>query len=47
MGSEFLSDVKHINFDAWIEEKKLKCKGVHKPEARCNNCLPPSEVFIY
>lgn len=27
-----------------MEEKKLKCKGQHPPEGRCNNCLPPQEV---
>ena len=44
MGEEFIENAKHINFDAWIEDKKLKCKGVHAPDTRCNNCTPPIDV---
>lgn len=24
---------------------KLKCKDLHPPEAKCHNCLPPSQVL--
>lgn len=33
----------HVSFDHWLAEKKLKCKGVHAADVKCNNCLPPTE----
>ena len=33
----------HISFDHYLAEKKLKCKGVHAADVKCNNCLPPTE----
>lgn len=38
---DFIRNVKHVSFDHYLAEKKLKCKGVHPPEVKCNNCLPP------
>lgn len=37
----FINNVAHVSFDHWLGERKLKCKGVHPPEVKCNNCLPP------
>jgi nuclear protein localization family protein 4 len=44
MDKEFVSDVAHVSFDNYLYEKKLKCKGVHADDVKCNNCLPPSEI---
>ena len=41
---EYISDAAHISFDHDLEEKKLKCKGVHPSDVKCNNCLPPSQI---
>jgi nuclear protein localization family protein 4 len=37
----FISNVAHVSFDHFLAEKKLKCKGVHPTDVKCNNCLPP------
>lgn len=44
LDKEFISDTAHISFDQFIQDKKLKCKGVHPAEVKCGNCLPPSEI---
>lgn len=44
LDAEFISDAAHISFDQFLEDKKLKCKGVHPSEVKCNNCLPPSKI---
>ena len=44
LGNEFITDAAHISFDNWLAERKLKCKGVHPQDVKCNNCLPPSQM---
>jgi hypothetical protein len=46
VGKEFIADVKHKSFDQYLNERKEKCKGIHDDSSKCNNCLPPQEVFI-
>jgi nuclear protein localization protein 4 homolog len=44
LDNEFITDAAHISFDNWLAERKLKCKGVHPSDVKCNNCLPPSQM---
>lgn len=46
-GKEFIGDAKHKSFDQFLNEKKEKCKGIHEPTSKCENCLPPQEVLFY
>lgn len=39
-----VDDVKHISFDEFLSASKQKCKGIHDPLSKCNNCMPPLEV---
>ncbi len=43
---EFIQDVKHKSFDRYLDEKKEKCKGIHEPSSKCNNCIPPQELVF-
>lgn len=45
VGKEFIGDAKHKSFDQYLNEKREKCKGIHDPSSKCENCLPPQEVF--
>ena len=47
VGKEFIGDAKHKSFDQFLNEKKEKCKGIHDPSSKCNNCLPPQEVNMH
>jgi nuclear protein localization protein 4 homolog len=44
VGAEFIQDVKHKSFDQYLNERKEKCKGIHEPSSKCNNCIPPQEM---
>lgn len=44
LDNQFIADAAHMSFDNWLTESKLKCKGVHPAEVKCNNCLPPSKM---
>ena len=44
VGKEFIADAKHKSFDQFLNEKKEKCKGIHEPTTKCNNCIPPQEI---
>ncbi len=44
VGKEFIQDVKHKSFDQYLNERKEKCKGIHEPTSKCNNCIPPQEL---
>jgi len=44
VGKEYIQDVKHKSFDQYLNERKEKCKGIHEPSSKCNNCLPPQEL---
>lgn len=44
MDTQFVQNTKHISFDTYLSELKLKCKGVHPPTARCNYCTPLTEI---
>jgi nuclear protein localization family protein 4 len=44
IGKEFIADAKHKSFDQYLNERKEKCKGIHEPTSKCNNCIPPAEL---
>ena len=46
VGKEFIQDVKHKSFDQYLSERKEKCKGIHEPTSKCNNCIPPQELVF-
>lgn len=46
LDNDYISNIKHVSFTHFLDEKKLKCKGVHPPSAKCYNCTPPSEVQL-
>ena len=33
-----------MSFDNFLNELKAKCKDLHPPDARCHNCLPPTQI---
>ena len=42
LDSNLIQNTKHISFDAYLNKSKQNCK--HPVEAKCNNCMPPSEL---
>lgn len=44
LGKDQIEDIKHISFDEYMNAKMQKCKGMHEPQNKCNNCMPPLEL---
>lgn len=41
---DIIEDVKHLNFDEYLNKRKAKCKGTHGDTGKCNNCTPPLDI---
>lgn len=39
-----IQDAKHVPFDHLLKEMRSKCKKKHKPDQRCQDCIPLEEV---
>lgn len=46
VGQEFIQNTKHVSFDQYLNDSKEKCKGIHEPTSKCNNCIPPQEIVF-
>ena len=41
---KFINDAKHQPFDYMLKEMRAKCKRKHKPNQRCQDCLPIENI---
>lgn len=39
-----IQDAKHEPFDQLLKEMRARCKGKHKPDQRCQNCIPLESI---
>ena len=39
-----IQDAKHIPFDHHLKEMRSKCKKKHKPDQRCQDCIPLQDI---